>query len=86
MLKSPDKKFKEAALSQYPRNDIMGYSLRTERYRFTSWQRNSNPAQEVAVELYDHQKDPGEKKNVASANEYASTIILLRAMLSKIRR
>jgi len=85
LLKSPDKKFKDAALSQYPRKDIMGYSLRTERYRFTSWQRNSDPAQEVAVELYDHQKDPGEKKNMASATEYARTIIRLRAMLSKIR-
>ena len=86
VLQSPEKKFKETALSQYPRRDIMGYSLRTPRFRFTSWQRNSDPTQEVAVELYDHYKDPGEKKNVASAKEYAGTIISLRTKLSTIRR
>jgi arylsulfatase A-like enzyme len=85
LLQFPDRKFKDAALSQYPRNDIMGYSLRTQRYRFTSWQRNSDPAQEVAVELYDHQKDPEEKKNVASEAEYTNTIVSLRKILSKIR-
>jgi len=85
LLNSPDKKFKEAALSQYPRKDIMGYSLRTDRYRFTSWQRNSDPAKEVAVELYDHQKDPGEKNNVATVTEYAGTITRLRTLLSNIR-
>ena len=63
----------------------MGYSLRTDRYRLTSWQRNSSSAQEVAVELYDHQKDPGEKKNVASEAEYNNTIVNLRKILSKIR-
>ncbi len=62
LLDSHDKNFKDAALSQYPRNDIMGYSLRTDRYRFTSWQRNSDPAKEVAIELYDHQKIPEKKR------------------------
>lgn len=39
-----------------------GISLRTERYRFTRYSRNDDPT----VELYDHQTDPLETRNVAS--------------------
>jgi len=39
----------------------------------------------VEVELYDHKKDPGEKKSVASEKEYAAPITRLRKMLSKVR-
>ena len=34
---NPELKIQEGALSQYPRNQYMGYSLRTERYRYTKW-------------------------------------------------
>jgi len=39
-----------------------GISLRTERYRFTRYFRN----QETVTELYDHQTDPNEAKNIAA--------------------
>jgi arylsulfatase A-like enzyme len=38
-----------------------GISLRTERYRFTRYFRNQEPVNE----LYDHQTDPNETKNIA---------------------
>lgn len=50
-------------------NHLMGYALRTDRYRFISWldSRDLNAAP-VYVELYDHDKDPNETTNVADAN------------------
>jgi len=46
---------------------VMGYSLRTDRYRFVTWldSRDLN-AEPVFVELFDHDNDPTETKNVAS--------------------
>lgn len=45
--------------SQNP--DIFGYSIRNEKYRYTSWQ-----GSEVGEELYDYQADPHEMKNLAA--------------------
>lgn len=39
-----------------------GISLRTERYRLTKYLRNEQPA----IELYDHETDPNETKNMAA--------------------
>jgi arylsulfatase A-like enzyme len=51
-------------------NDLMGYSMRTERYRFVAWKDRKNPdAKPVYVELYDHQTDPSETRNVADENQ-----------------
>ncbi len=84
-LKKPGSKGKGYALSQHPRGkDIMGYSLRTKRYRFTLWQRNDGT--ELAVELYDHLKDPGEKMNVANVAEYKKEVERQRERLQKLIR
>lgn len=47
-------------------NHLMGYTMRTDRYRLVEWRdyRNKN-ATPVFVELYDHQNDPTESINVA---------------------
>lgn len=56
---------KEAAFSQYPRpGNIMGYSMRTNRYRYTTWQQLGN-GEQVADELYDEHNDPVEMNNIA---------------------
>lgn len=45
---------------------LMGYSMRTSRYRLISWQDIRQPNQSpVFVELYDHQIDPNETINIA---------------------
>lgn len=50
-------------------NRLMGYSMRTERYRFVAWKdRTDSTAKPVDVELYDHQTDPSETKNIADEN------------------
>jgi len=48
-------------------NDLMGYALRTDRYRLVVWRdRRDRDAAPVCVELYDHDRDPNETVNVAS--------------------
>ncbi|WP_406698719.1 sulfatase [Singulisphaera sp. Ch08] len=69
VLKSPDRPWKSAAFSQYPRQvegrSLMGYSMRTDRYRFTRWVERDDPTKVTAVELYDHETDPQENQNIA---------------------
>jgi len=47
-------------------NHLMGYTLRTDRYRYVEWRdyRDAN-ARPVFTELFDHQTDPNESVNVA---------------------
>ncbi|MFQ6132848.1 MAG: sulfatase [Armatimonadota bacterium] len=64
LLDDPDREWKTAAFSQYPRGGgVMGYSMKTDRYRYTEWIRAGEEV--VAVELYDHQTDPAENVNIA---------------------
>ncbi|MGQ9649914.1 MAG: sulfatase [Phycisphaerae bacterium] len=75
----PDRPWKKAAFSQYPRQKTMGYSIRTDRYRFTEW---AEPGQEpVGVELYDHQTDPAENVNIAGLPENKELVAKLSKML-----
>ena len=47
-------------------NHLMGYTMRTDRYRLVLWRdhRDGN-AEPVFVELFDHESDPHETRNVA---------------------
>lgn len=85
-------KVKEFSVSQYPRklqkeevkkkgyddNKIMGYSLRTDKYRFTIWMSNFTSDQPFkadkiyATEMYDYVKDPLEKANVVHDKNYTA--------------
>lgn len=63
-------------------NRLMGYSMRTERYRFVAWKDRTNPvAEPVDVELYDHQTDPHETKNIAK--EHPDVVAQLTAQLQE---
>jgi arylsulfatase A-like enzyme len=55
-----------------------GYTLRTDRYRYTEWGAEGSDG----AELYDHQTDPAEMVNVAGKTEHAKTV----AQLSKVLR
>lgn len=82
LLEKPDRAWKSAAFSQYVRpgkEPIMGRSMRTERWRYTEW---TNPKNErVGIELYDHQSDPEENRNVVSDAAQADVIAQLAAQL-----
>lgn len=69
LLSKPEMVWKLAAFSQYPRTvngkQLMGYSMRTDRYRYTRWVERDDHKKSIATELYDHTKDPGENNNLA---------------------
>jgi len=84
---------KEYSVSQYPRKlkkeevkklgyekgDLMGYTLRTNKYRYTIWMNNFTskqvfePSKVYATELYDYEKEPLEKVNVVKDIAYKTT-------------
>lgn len=84
LLADPDRAWKDAAFSQYPRRggDVMGTTMRTDRYRYTEW-RDTETDEVLARELYDHQKDPQENVNLAVQADYASMIDELAAQMEK---
>ncbi|QOV90789.1 sulfatase [Humisphaera borealis] len=53
---------------------VMGYSVRTEQYRYTQWGASG-------AELYDHAADPAEMKNLAADPKYAAVVAKLKALL-----
>jgi uncharacterized sulfatase len=57
---------------------FMGYSVRTERYRYTEWDGGKK-----GVQLFDYEKDPGELKNLAEDPAHADTVKQLKALLPK---
>jgi hypothetical protein len=90
VLDDPKRQWKSAAFSQYPRpsgksgsGPLMGYSMRTERYRFTVWVGRDDHSKVDAIELYDHQTDPQENTNVAKLPANAALVERLMAQWKK---
>ena len=77
VLKNPATKNppRTGAFTQY----ADGYSLRTDRYRYTEWGEDGAGGNE----LYDHNSDPAEMKNLAGKAEQAATIEKLSKQLRK---
>jgi uncharacterized sulfatase len=61
------------------KDKVQGYSVRTERWRFTEWQNG-----EKGMELYDHDKDPQELTNLANDSQYSQVMEELKVMNRKI--
>ena len=80
LLQQPELPWKTAAFSQFPRPwayrgepEVMGYSMRTDRYRYTEWQ-DFRTGDVLERELYDHAESPAEIDNVAADERYARTL------------
>jgi iduronate 2-sulfatase len=80
LFENPDRTWKKAAFSQFLREGIwiapdgieyMGYSIRTEKHRYTEWV-NWESKELAAIELYDHTMDPNENINIAGIEENKS--------------
>ncbi|UCC97400.1 MAG: sulfatase [Phycisphaerales bacterium] len=82
LLDNPDRRWKKAAFSQYPRGKVMGYTMRTRRFRYTQWQ-DRKSKMVFARELYDHEKDPHENVNAAAEPEYKQEVQRLSQMLKR---
>ena len=63
LLDEPGRRWKKAAFSQYPHGAVMGYSVRTDRYRYTEWE-DMKTGKVRAKELYDHKNDHREDMNL----------------------
>ncbi len=61
LLDNPKLKWDHPAITQTGRKNGMGRSIRTERWRYSVWQDGAG-----AEELYDHDADPYELKNLAN--------------------
>lgn len=90
LLNDPQADWSKPALTQVTRNTrvgttattqpkgrgFMGRSLRTERWRYTEWDKGGQ-----GIELYDHENDPKEYRNLANDPAHADTVAKLREML-----
>lgn len=89
LLAKPDLPWKSAVFSQFPRPwqykgepKLMGYTLRTARYRYVEW-RDFKTAEVKSAELYDRQVDPAELNNIADIPENAGLVDQLRQKLKE---
>ncbi len=91
LLDNPEASWDRPALTQVSRGTptvtgektgknpwFMGYSVRTERYRYTEWDRGKK-----GVQLFDYDKDPGELKNLADDPSYADVVKQMKALLPR---
>ncbi len=79
LLDDPAAKWDRPAFTQVQRGNIPGHSVRTERWRYTEWNRGANGA-----ELYDHTSDPQELHNLAAVPEHSKAVAELKALLKGI--
>lgn len=83
LFSEPKKKWKRAAFSQYPRpKKIMGYSMRTDQYRYTEWI-DLKTSEVKYTELYDLKNDPICKESIALKPENAELIKTLHEMMKE---
>ena len=77
LLKDSEAPARGVAFSQYPRNagssEMMGYSVRSERWRYTEWIRLRD-GKVMGRELYDFETDPLQTKNHAGDPALSSVV------------
>lgn len=79
VLKDKNATFRPVAISQYKRLGAYGYSMRTDRYRYTEWIESDGTI--VYRDLYDMLNDPGETANVAGLKENTALLVHLADQL-----
>ncbi len=85
ILENPDASIRPFARSQYPRGRIiMGYAIKTDRYRYIEWTDTSS-GEVAAKELYDHYIDGQENVNQAENPSYQTEMVPLAGLLRKSR-
>jgi iduronate 2-sulfatase len=87
LLENPQTAWSHAAYSQVNRGGrnaatggVMGRSVRTERWRYTEWDEGR-----AGAELYDHDIDSEEMRNVAGDSQQAAVVSEMKALLAKER-
>jgi iduronate 2-sulfatase len=76
LLDDPKRAWDRPALTVVKHGAVMGRSLRNERWRYTEWDHGKE-----GVELYDHDADPHEFRNLAGDPKHAGTQAEMRRLL-----
>jgi uncharacterized sulfatase len=76
LLENPEAAWNKPAVTQVWRGNFPGHSIRNERYRYVMWDGGKRGEQ-----LYDHETDPGEYRNLADNPQYARIKADLKAAL-----
>lgn len=83
LLRHPEAPWNHPALTQVRRggagNRFMGYSIRTENWRYTEWDDG-----ERGTELYDEENDPQEKQNLAADPKHQAVVAEMRRLLRRV--
>ncbi len=64
-------------------NHLMGYTVRTDRYRFVCWVDDRDREHAIAMELYDHKIDTDENINIVGNRENEQ---LVKKLMRELRR
>ena len=67
LLRNPALNHRDHAIHVYPRQNLLGRAIRTDRHRLVEWKKTGAAPDTAVFELYDYVDDPGETKNLASA-------------------
>ena len=80
LLKNPSAKWAHPALTQVRRGPAasayMGYSVRTEKWRYTEWDGGKRGA-----ELYDEARDPHERNNLVDDAKHRKVVVEMQGLL-----
>ncbi|MCM8532719.1 MAG: sulfatase [Lentisphaeraceae bacterium] len=79
IIKGTKDKVRAGIITSFKNKGALGYSFRTERYRYIEW--ISNNGSLAGVDLYDYEKDPNEQENLAKKPEYKSLMKELANLL-----
>ena len=78
LLSKPDTPWKKAAYTEVKHGSYTGKSVRTKQYRYNEWFKNSKLH---SRELFDHENDPKEFRNLAELDKYKKTCLKLSKLL-----
>jgi uncharacterized sulfatase len=83
LLKNPNARWEHPALTQVRRGPAasvyMGYSVRTEKWRYTEWDKGGR-----GTELYDEVNDPHESRNLASDPKHRKEVAEMQRLLRRV--
>jgi iduronate 2-sulfatase len=78
LLDDPAKSWDRPAYTQVQRGKYPGYSVRTERWRYTEWDDGKR-----GLQLYDHDADPHELNNLAGDPRFGQVVKEMKALVNK---
>ncbi|MBN2450262.1 MAG: sulfatase [Lentisphaeria bacterium] len=87
LIRNPDEPRESAAISQFRKTihgvACMGYTVRTDQWRYTEWRKRADLNEIVARELYDHRTSHNETENVVNDPAHAPLLERLARLLKE---